>query len=50
MSDGASLGISGNDIIVDDPVPIEDPSAPTLPDSDETADPSGSGEVDINSL
>lgn len=50
VSDGASLGISGNDIIVDDPVPIEDPSAPTLSDSDETADPSGSGEVDINTL
>ena len=50
VSDGASLGISGNDIIVDDPVPIEDPSAPTLSDSDETADPSGSEEVDINTL
>lgn len=50
VSDGASLGISGNDIIVDDPVPMEDPSAPTLSDSDETADPSGSGEVDINTL
>jgi len=50
VSDGASLGISGNDIIVDDPVPMEDPSAPTLSGSDETADPSGSGEVDINTL
>lgn len=50
VSDGASLGISGNDIIVDDPVPMEDPSAPILPDSGESADPSDSGEVDINAL
>ncbi len=51
VSDGASFGISGNDIIVDDPVPIEDPSAdPALSGSAENADPSGSGEVDINTL
>lgn len=52
VSDGESFGISGNDIVMDDPVQLEDPSAAPVPadsaDSAEAAAPSG--EVDINAL
>lgn len=49
VSDGESFGISGNDIVMDEPVQLEDPSAaPALADSAEPDAPSG--EVDINSL